>query len=428
MAGGIGGSVFLMLLLTAVAYCTALQLEKRPGNKFALALGVAVPLGVLFFFKYMNFFVDSFCAITGIARMGALNVILPVGISFYTFQSMSYTIDVWRGKIAVSHDPLRFALYISFFPQLVAGPIVKASEFLPQLEEERRPTLSGIEEGLNIFFWGVMKKAVLADQLSVFVDAVFATPKAFASGTVALAVLAYSLQIYFDFAGYSDMAIGCAKCIGYDLSRNFDLPYISSNVSEFWKRWHISLSSWLQQYLYIPLGGNRCGEMRTCINLMVTMLLGGLWHGAGVNFIIWGGLHGVALCVHKIWRKKRGVRPENRWLHTLKVLLTFVFVNLCWVFFRASGVDQALAVFEKLFVWSGGVHHMYVWALVTPVLLLLATLWCMRFSRDAQGVVHGRLPRFRLGTFWGTLGFALLVGFSLILMYTGENPFIYFQF
>ena len=247
-----------MLLLTAVAYLAGLAMEKRPKCRAILAVGVGVPLAVLFCFKYMDFFLDSFCTLFHIEH-GVLDIILPVGISFYTFQSLSYTIDVYRGTLPTCHDPMKFALYIAFFPQLVAGPIVKASEFLPQLEEGRRPSRERIARGLTEMLFGVLKKAVLADNLSVFVDAVFAGVGAYSSGTVALAVAAYSLQIYFDFAGYSDMAIGAARCLGYDLSPNFDLPYLSRNVTGFWKRWHISLSTWLMQYLYIPLGGNRKG-------------------------------------------------------------------------------------------------------------------------------------------------------------------------
>ena len=340
---------FLMLGLTVVAFFTALGLEKRPGDKKIVAAGVIVPLAVLFFFKYMNFFVDSFCGAFGITAPGALTIILPVGISFYTFQSLSYTIDAWRGKVEISHDFMKFALYIAFFPQLVAGPIVKAADFLPQLDEERRLTKRGLADGLSIFFWGLLKKAVLADQLSPFVDAVFAAPNAYASVSVALAVLAYAMQIYFDFSGYSDMAIGCAKCMGYDLAKNFDLPYISKNVSEFWKRWHISLSSWLQQYLYISLGGNRKGRTRTYVNLMLTMLLGGLWHGAGVNFIIWGGLHGAALCVHKVWHRWRP-NYANRFTKAMCVIFTFIFVCLCWVPFRASDFATSAAIYGKLFI------------------------------------------------------------------------------
>lgn len=418
---------FLMLALTGVAFFTALGLEKRPGDRRILALGVVSPLAVLFFFKYMNFFVDTFCVSFGISAPGALNIILPVGISFYTFQSLSYTIDAWRGKVRISHDFCKFALYIAFFPQLVAGPIVKAADFLPQLDEERRPTGARVAEGLNIFFWGMLKKAVLADQLSPFVDGVFAAPAAYSSATVALAVVAYAFQIYFDFSGYSDMAIGCAKCLGYDLAKNFDLPYISRNVTEFWKRWHISLSSWLMQYLYIPLGGNRRGAARRYVNLMLTMLLGGLWHGAGVNFVIWGGLHGAALCVHKLWSARRPA-SRNPAATALCTFSTFAFVCLCWVPFRAADFATAAAVYEKLFAWSGGVSQMFTWALATPLLTGLATMLCMKFNRDEDGVVHGMTPVFRLNTYSGALAFTLLVGFCLILMYTGDNPFIYFQF
>jgi len=199
-------------------------------------------------------------------------------------------------------------------------------------------------------------------------------------------------------------------------------------VSEFWKRWHISLSTWLQEYLYISLGGNRKGTARTYINLMLTMLLGGLWHGAGVNFIIWGGLHGAALCVHKMWLKRKNRKAGGIFARTAGALATFLFVCFCWVFFRAESMDTAVKVLAKLFVWTGGVSYMYTWAIASLVLMAVATAWCLRFSRDEKGVVHGVLPVFPAGTFWGTLGFALLAGFVLITMYTGDSPFIYFQF
>lgn len=419
---------FLMLGLTLVAYVTALMLEKHPKSKAILCVGVAVPLAVLLYFKYTNFFIDSFCTLFGIAHQGALRIILPVGISFYTFQSLSYTIDVWRGKVKVSHSFVKFALYISFFPQLVAGPIVKAADFLPQLDEDRRPSRKNVWRGMQIFVWGMLKKAVLADQLSVFVDSVYAAPAAFSSSTVLLAVIAYAMQIYFDFSGYSDMAIGSAKCMGYDLDVNFDLPYISQNVSEFWKRWHISLSTWLQQYLYIPLGGNRKGQARTYVNLMLTMLLGGLWHGAGINFVLWGALHGAALCIHKAWSKRHPKR-EKGWLRrAINVLATFAFVSLCWVFFRAQSVSEALLVLKKLVVWENGVHHLYTWALAAPAVLMLGTLWCARKSRNAGGGIHEVLSEFNADSFVGVLLFTLLAGLTLILMHTGSSPFIYFQF
>ncbi|GHV46899.1 hypothetical protein AGMMS49546_35740 [Spirochaetia bacterium] len=266
---------FLMLVLTAVAYVSAVQIEKRQNNRIYIITGVAVPLIILGIFKYFNFFVASFARIWGISSIGSLNIILPVGISFYTFQSLSYTIDVYRKKISAETDFVKLALYIAFFPQLVAGPIVRASDFLPQLEEDRSVTVQNFTTGIQIFIFGLFKKIVIADWLSVFVDDVFRTPNAFHAISIILALIAYSIQIYFDFSGYSDMAIGCAKCLGYDFAWNFNVPYLSQNITEFWRRWHISLSSWLQEYLYIPLGGNRKGAGRTYINNMLTMLLGG---------------------------------------------------------------------------------------------------------------------------------------------------------
>jgi alginate O-acetyltransferase complex protein AlgI len=297
---------FLMIILTIVSFFSAIQIDKHPENKLFIFVGVIIPLTILGIFKYFNFFISSFVEIFGIRYVNSLNIILPVGISFYTFQSLSYTIDVYRKKINAEKDFIKLALYIAFFPQLVAGPIVRASDFLPQLEEERNINLDNFKIGIQIFVSGLFKKVVIADWLSVFVDDVFRTPSAFHAISLILAVIAYSIQIYFDFSGYSDMAIGCAKCLGYDFVRNFNLPYISRNITEFWKRWHISLSSWLKEYLYIPLGGNRKGGIRTYMNNMITMLLGGLWHGANWTFLAWGGAHGIALCIHKFYKKLFG--------------------------------------------------------------------------------------------------------------------------
>ena len=433
---------FLMLLVTVIAHVSALRIAGGKNRKAWLIVGVTAPLVVLFFFKYFNFFIDSFTAAFGIQSIGALAIILPVGISFYTFQSLSYTIDVYRNRIQACPEFYKFALYVSFFPQLVAGPIVKASEFMYQLEEDRHPTKQGVADGMVIFFWGMFKKAVLADQLSVFVDAVFATPGAYDAPTIALAVLSYALQIYFDFSGYSDMAIGSAKCLGYDLPKNFDLPYISANVSELWKRWHISLSTWLQQYLYFSLGGNRKGKARTYLNLMATMVLGGLWHGANWTFVVWGALHGFALCVHKGWRSWRASRHTGagdekqanksilcqRFVKMISILGTFLFVCFCWVFFRAESIDVAFTVLQRLVLWSDGVHQVYTWTVFALVVHVLSIAWCALKHRDENGVIHAQPPMLDLTTFKGVFLFTLLVGFTFILMYTGESPFIYFQF
>jgi len=246
----------LLLFLTANAYFCALGSSKT-GKKGYTAIGVIVPLVVLGFFKYFNFFVDSFTALLGIQNAGALTIILPLGISFYTFQALSYSVDVARGKTSVERNFVRLALYISFFPQVVSGPVVKARDFLPQLQEDRNISLKNLEQGICWFVFGLFKKIVIADRVAVGVNAVFNAPGNYHGATLLFAAIGYAIQIYCDFSGYSDMAIGCGKALGYDLTRNFNMPYISKNVTEFWKRWHISLSTWLMEYLYIPLGGNR---------------------------------------------------------------------------------------------------------------------------------------------------------------------------
>ena len=418
---------FLMLGLTAVAYVCAAAYEKD-GKKRWVTLGVVMPLVILGIFKYFNFFVDSFCALFGIARAGSLNILLPVGISFYTFQSLSYTIDVYRGKIPAEKSFVNVALYIAFFPQLVAGPIVKAGEYIPQLYEDRNISLDNLQQGVQAFALGLFKKVVIADNISVFVDAVYDTPAAFHAVTVLLAVAAYSIQIYCDFSGYSDMAVGCARCLGYDLPRNFNLPYLSKNVTEFWKRWHISLSTWLMEYVYFPLGGSRKGTARRYINLMLTMLIGGLWHGAAWTFIIWGGLHGLALVVHKLWIKHRKGGSVSAFGTACSILLTFVFVSLAWVFFRAGSFKTAFLVFKAIFTWQSGVVFISSWAVFGIAVIMLAQAAAVIKSEREHKAWEGYYPTVRLDTFAGLLLFFTFVGLTLGLAYTGNNPFIYFQF
>lgn len=418
---------FLMLGLTVVSFLCARGCGgKRRG--LCIKIGVIIPILILGIFKYYNFFVDSFCAVFGIQRLGTLKILLPVGISFYTFQSLSYTIDVYRGKIEAERSFADVALYIAFFPQLVAGPIVKAGDFIPQLHEDRNISLKGLEEGVQIFAFGLFKKLVIADNIALLVDAVYSNPAEFHALTVVLAVAAYSMQIYCDFSGYSDMAVGCARVLGYELCRNFNLPYLSKNVTEFWKRWHISLSTWLQEYLYIPLGGNRKGTVRTYVNLMLTMLIGGLWHGAAWTFIIWGGLHGLALVVHKLWIKHRKGSSDSALGTACSILLTFVFVSLAWVFFRAGSFKTAFLVFKAIFTWQGGVVHISSWAVFGIAVIALAQAAAIIKSEREQRTWEGYYPTVRLDTFAGLLAFFTFVGITLGLAYTGNNPFIYFQF
>ena len=419
---------FLMGILSVIAWLSAKMIAENKFRKVFVVVGIAVPLIVLGFFKYFNFFVSSFAQAFRIQSTGALNIILPVGISFYTFQSMSYTIDVLRGSIK-KHNLMEVALYISFFPQLVAGPIVKASDFMPQLKTYRPLQLENFHKGIQIFVFGLIKKMVIADNLSVFVDDVFEKPLAFSSITVVLAVISYSIQIYCDFSGYSDMAIGAARCLGYDFKPNFNMPYISKNVTEFWKRWHISLSGWLQEYLYIPLGGSRKGTARRYINLLITMVLGGLWHGANYTFVAWGALHGAALCIHKLFMQWRKGKAASLIGSMLSVTVTYGFVCICWVFFRAPDFQVALDVLSKMFVWTSGITQIFSWSVISILAVVVCSLCAyVRAKKSGKTSTGGYYPIVDLGTISGLFWFFLAVMLTLALAYTNANPFIYFQF
>lgn len=419
---------FLLLILfsTIVDFLVGRYLVKfktSRGRKLFLTISITANLGLLGFFKYFNFFIDSANAILGPLGLGTsnLSIILPVGISFYTFQTMSYTIDVYRGKIAPVKSFVDFALFVAFFPQLVAGPIVRAKDFLPQLDQEIRVRGINIWQGGQIFLIGLVKKLLIADAVSPFVDNVFSRPQVFSSTTVWLAVAAYAVQIYGDFSGYSDMAIGCAHMMGFKLPRNFDVPYLSRDISEFWRRWHISLSTWLRDYLYIPLGGNRKGEMRTYINLMLTMLLGGLWHGASWNFIIWGGMHGLALAGHKWWHNKWD--SVVRLPDFINLILTLLFVMGCWVLFRIHEGGTILTIYSKmLFLKPTGTTWLHITSLVAIGLVITGHFLGKQLNKP-QLIFFPSPYSFR-GAFVVTL-----VLFAIYLFApTDVAPFIYFQF
>lgn len=415
---------FLLLFLTCTVYFCAKKVDKA---KIYTITGIIVPLLVLGFFKYFNFFIDSFTDAFGIKNSSSLNIILPVGISFYTFQSLSYIIDVKRKQIEAEKSFINLALYISFFPQLVAGPIVKASDFLPQLKENRRITFKNIETGIQIFVFGLAKKIVFADNLSVFSDDVFTRTDIYSGLSILMGVIAYSFQIYFDFSGYSDMAIGLAKIFGYDFNKNFNLPYASKNVSEFWKRWHISLSSWLQSYLYIPLGGNRKGQTRTYINLIITMVLGGLWHGANWTFVVWGLLHGIALCVNKLFRKITHHSKEHKGTpagNIVSVIITYAFVCFCWIFFRAESLSQASTIIKSIVTLKNGVDFPYIWLIITLFVVIVSTIFVYMKNKKIESFY----PVFNLKTIKGLVIFITFTGLVIMFAYTGANPFVYFQF
>ena len=333
----------LIWISTVIDYIVGLklsqQLIKNNNRKQWLIVSLCTNLGILGFFKYFNFFVESgvnFINFLGFSiDFNTIQIVLPVGISFYTFQTLSYSIDIYYGKLKPVHKFLDFALFVSFFPQLVAGPIVRASTFLPQLEETRNFSNVRVKYCLMLFMIGFIKKACISDRLSPIVDRFFEAPETYTASSSWVGVLFYAVQIYCDFSGYTDMAIACAGLLGYELSLNFNFPYFSENITDFWRRWHISLSTWLRDYLYIPLGGNRGSKLFTYRNLILTMLLGGLWHGAGWNFVIWGGLHGGALIWQREWSK---FSAPYQWLcNCMKLigpLLTFYWVCIAWIFFE----------------------------------------------------------------------------------------------
>lgn len=396
-------------------------------------LGVIIAVLSLAYFKYTNFFIQSFAKIVG-KNFATLNIILPLGISFYTFSAISYIVDINR-KTIKPQSFLNVALYLSYFPKITSGPIQRCNDFFNQIDKTRDIGWLTFQTGIQIYMFGLFKKIVIADRLSIFVNQVYETPLTFSSFTVLLAVIAYSLQIYFDFSGYSDMAVGISKILGIELPRNFNLPYLAHNVTELWKRWHITLSSWLQDYLYISFGGNRKGEIRQYINLVLTMLIGGLWHGANWTYIIWGLLHGIALVAHKIWVKitKSNEKKHSLLSNCISIGITFLFVSICWVFFRADSINQALGILGRIIAFEPGINHPYLWLFVAIIILLSASIIAavkssnnkLPIKKYNNSYVNGYYPLVDLNTFWGLVIFFVFCGLTIGIAYVGGSPFIY---
>ncbi len=393
-------------------------------RKRLLAISVAFDLGALAYFKYTNFFIQSFAEAFGVSAP-ILDILLPAGISFFVFQTMSYVIDVYRGHIPVCEDRLKFFLFVAFFPQLVAGPIVRAVELLPQLDNPIRIRRDNVVWGSQVFIFGLVQKTLIADSVAGFVDPVFKDPALYDAATLWLGLFAYTVQIFCDFSGYSLMAIGTAKILGFDLVENFRMPYLSRSITEFWRRWHMSLSFWQRDYLYISLGGNRKGKWRTDFNLVATMVLGGLWHGAGWNFVLWGTAHGLALMAHKHWSAR--VRPAERFQGMAGYVysagawvVTLLFVMALWIPFRAQSFEITAVYFQGLFEAEG------VRWLKPQVLLLVAgvAVWHLAY---ASRLPHG-LPA-QNPFAWRPL-FLLGAMVFLVVMFAplDASPFIYFQF
>jgi len=395
-----------------------------------LLLSLASNLGLLGFFKYGNFLQENairLLASAGVGYQPALwNIVLPAGISFYTFQSLSYTIDIYRGTCRPARSFLDFAVFVSFFPQLVAGPIVRAKDFLPQLDVPRRATGAQLAWGLLLLLFGLFQKIVLADAtLAPVVNATYDAATRLSTLDAWTGTLAFAAQIFFDFAGYSTCAIGVAMCFGFALPDNFRHPYAAAGFSDFWQRWHISLSSWLRDYLYIPLGGNRRGLPRTYANLCVTMLLGGLWHGADWRFVIWGGLHAAYLCGERVvvWLWPAWLLPWARVRLLGAMLLTFFLVCLTWVFFRASSFERAASILNSMFVARlrpSKVDASMLGLALAVVAGLLLYQWAVR-NKTAEQIWSG-IPR------WLQAGLVALALFLILATPVQQQVFIYFQF
>jgi alginate O-acetyltransferase complex protein AlgI len=428
----------LLALTTVIDYFAAIMIQRSEvprTRRFWLTLSMSANLGVLFFYKYFNFFNLSGAAVFDYTPL-THHFALPIGISFYTFQSMSYTIDVYRRKMDAEPSLGIMATFVAFFPQLVAGPIERATNLLPQFHVKKFFNEDRAVAGLQLVLWGFFKKVVIADRVAIYVNAVYNNVDEHSGWTLILATFFFAFQIYCDFSGYSDIAIGTAKIMGFDLMQNFRQPYFSQDIREFWARWHISLSTWFRDYLYIPLGGNRVGFGRNLLNLFIVFAASGLWHGAGWTFVTWGVLHGVAIVLVAILRQyKIELLPgQPLAMVLLRVIITFIFVNFAWIFFRANSFADAQYIVSHLFVFNGvdifapfeggllSVQNEFYLSFFLIGLLMLVDGVDARLSLER---FYARTPFvFRWLAYW-------LLGWAVIfsgLYGSGAGQFIYFKF
>jgi len=412
----------LLLITIFVDFSVAkwLSREERPKRrKWILTISMVTNLTMLGVFKYANFIATSCQDTFGVRPWPHLDVVLPPGISFYTFMSMAYVIDVYRRELKARGKLIDFSVFVAYFPHLVAGPILRAKSLLPQMSIRQPLDWSNIRRGLGLIMWGMFVKVYLADTVSHIVNEVYGDVGHASGFGLLMATYAYSVQIYCDFAGYSDIAIGSALLLGIKLPENFRTPYLSFSITEFWQRWHMSLSSWLRDYLYIPLGGNRKGPLRTYVNLMITMLLGGLWHGAGWHWMIWGGLQGGVMSVERMLGVK-GSAPKALWLRSVRWFVTFHLVCLSWVFFRSSGISAAWEIVKRIASWSPGEYHYGI----TPAIMLSGVLLA-----DVAGIRERWVEWTARQTI--SLRWLVYAAFLLLLLtfQKASNPeFLYFQF
>ena len=422
----------LIALSTIIDFLLGNQINKTvlpTKRKILLSVSVVSNLGILAFFKYYNFFIDSlqefiFLFTENSINYNTLNIILPVGISFYTFQTMSYTIDIYRKNLNPSNSILDFAIFVSFFPQLVAGPIERAKNLLHQISNFSGIKIQNFKNSFILFFTGYIQKVLIADNLAPISDNCFTNFNELDSIYLISGLIVFSFQIYFDFAGYSNIARGIARIFGIELMINFNQPYFSSNLSEFWKRWHISLSTWLKDYLYIPLGGNKRGDLRTYNNLMITMLLGGLWHGASWNFVLWGGLHGSYLIFYKLFSSNKKESKSKFSIKIFNIIFVYFLVLLTWLPFRTTNISDTYNFLLGIINWNGIIPISELLFILFLFIILLLIDLPAYLSKSHEYLL--KLPRWFQFSIYviGTLGIAL----TLLLNQNDVRPFIYFQF
>jgi len=411
--------LLLIAAATVVNYYAVVLMERTRWRRLWLAVGIGSSLSLLGFFKYGGFVADNLNALFGglglVFKAPVPNVILPVGISFFTFQAMSYTIDYYRGNVEKEPSLIRFATFVALFPQLVAGPIERAKNLLPQLRAPSRITRQDITDGLSLFIVGLFKKVALADYLALYVDRVYDSPGQFGAPALMLATFAFGWQIYFDFSGYTDMARGVARMMGYRLMLNFNNPYLATGLGDFWRRWHISLSTWFKDYVYIPLGGNRRGKFSTYRNMFLTMVISGLWHGAAWTFVIWGALHAIG---RFLTRELEGTSFYRRRVPKIaKQLLVFGFVTFAWIFFRASSLSDAGLIVSRIFTgaWTDPRFPLVA-------MLLIGAVWAYQFLCESRARQLLKLAPVRVGVV------VLMALYLALCAPSGAEAFIYFQF
>ena len=420
--------ILILFLLIIIDYSAGLWIEKTRHKKLWLILSIAANIGLLGFFKYYNFFAANINDLSGSALL-LHRWVLPIGLSFHTFQSLSYTIEVYRGNQRAERHLGYYALYVMFYPQLVAGPIERPGHLLPQLRARHHFSMQHLYEGLRLMAWGFFKKTVIADRLAEYVDAVFRDTASMNAANIWLGVIFFAIQIYADFSGYCDIALGSARCMGFDLAINFNRPYQALNVREFWRRWHISLSSWFRDYVYIPLGGNRKGLARKNFNILLTFILSGLWHGAGWTFLIWGFLHGLYVLIYDGFKRVIGSTKRHR---VLSWVITAVAICFAWIFFRAPSLADALLVIQKASDLNGftidSINQVTTVSVqyghFTMLFILLVTIYMFGIEKYSNPVLTNLNNRKVADIFIFTTSLLLIIFYGVF----HKTSFIYFQF